>query len=298
MSATLAFCGAGLMGAPMIRRLLAAGHRVRVWNRSAAKAQALAADGAVVCATPAEAAAGAQAVLLCLTDLAAVQATLFGPHGVAEVAGGLLVDHSSIEPDATRALAARLLEASGRVWIDAPVSGGVAGAQAGTLSILAGGPAAAIEAARPWLRAYAGRVTRLGDTGAGQIGKLCNQTIVATTVNAIAEAVALARHNGIDAAALDTALAGGWADSVLLRIFVPRMTAPVDQPLGALQTMLKDLENVAALAAASGTQLRGLQGVLDSYRTAAARGLGPGDLSDIVRVAWPERPAAPAREPA
>ncbi|MFJ0743342.1 NAD(P)-binding domain-containing protein, partial [Bordetella bronchiseptica] len=117
MSATLAFCGAGLMGAPMIRRLLAAGHRVRVWNRSAAKAQALAADGAVVCATPAEAAAGAQAVLLCLTDLAAVQATVFGPHGVADVAGGLLVDHSSIEPDATRALAARLLAASGRVWI-------------------------------------------------------------------------------------------------------------------------------------------------------------------------------------
>ncbi|WP_459615493.1 NAD(P)-dependent oxidoreductase [Bordetella sp. 2513F-2] len=291
MIATVAFCGIGLMGAPMARRLLAAGHRVRVWNRSPEKARALAVEGAEPADTPAAAAAGCDAVFLCLTDEAAVRDTVFGEQGVQRAAGAWLVDHSSIAPVTTRQYADKLRQACGRVWIDAPVSGGVAGAQAGTLSIMAGGPAEAVDAVSPWLRAYAGRITRMGDVGAGQVAKLCNQTIVASTVNAIAEAVALAQRSGIDAAALRTALAGGWADSTLLQIFVPRMTAPVEQPLGSVATMLKDVENVAALARATGTELAGLNGVLASYRAAAAQGLGPADLSDIVRVAWPERPA-------
>jgi len=294
MSAALAFCGTGLMGAPMVRRLLAAGHRVRVWNRSPEKARALAADGAEPAATPAEAAQGCDGVFLCLTDERAVQDTVFGAQGVHRAAGAWLVDHSSIAPDTTRRFAAQLQQAGGRVWIDAPVSGGVPGAQAGTLSIMAGGPAEAIEAASPYMRAYGGRITRMGPVGAGQVAKLCNQTIVASTVNAIAEAVALAQRSGIDAAALNSALAGGWADSTLLQIFVPRMTAPVDQLLGTVATMLKDVENVAALARATGTELAGLNGVLASYRAAAAQGLGAADLSDIVRVAWPERPGPAA----
>jgi len=292
MSAVLAFCGAGLMGAPMVRRLLAAGHRVRVWNRSPGKARALAADGAEPAGTPAEAADGCTGVFLCLTDERAVHDTVFGAQGVHRASGAWLVDHSSIAPEAARRYAAQLQQISGRAWIDAPVSGGVAGAQAGTLSVMAGGPPDAIQAASACMRAYAARITRMGPVGAGQIAKLCNQTIVASTVNAIAEAVALAQRSGIDAAALNTALAGGWADSALLQIFVPRMTAPVEQPLGTVATMLKDVENVAALARATGTELAGLNGVLASYRAAAAQGLGPADLSDIVRVAWPERPGA------
>jgi 3-hydroxyisobutyrate dehydrogenase-like beta-hydroxyacid dehydrogenase len=290
MSAALAFCGTGLMGAPMVRRLLAAGHRVRVWNRSPDKARALAADGAEPADTPAEAADGCAGVFLCLTDERAVQATVFGAQGVHRARGAWLVDHSSIAPEAARRFAAQLQQINGRAWIDAPVSGGVAGAQAGTLSVMAGGPADAIQAASACMRAYAARITRMGPVGAGQIAKLCNQTIVASTVNAIAEAVALAQRSGIDAARLNTALAGGWADSVLLQIFVPRMTAAVEQPLGTVDTMLKDVENVAALARATHTELAGLNGVLASYRAAAAQGLGPADLSDIVRVAWPERP--------
>lgn len=292
MSITLAFCGTGLMGAPMVRRLLAAGHRVRVWNRSAAKAQALAADGAEWAATPAEAAHGCDGVFLCLTDEDAVHDTVFGAQGVHHAGGAWLVDHSSIAPDAARRYAAQLQQTNGRVWVDAPVSGGVAGAQAGTLSIMAGGPAETIDTASLYMRAYAGRITRMGAVGAGQVAKLCNQTIVASTVNAVAEAVALAQRSGIDAAALNTALAGGWADSPLLQIFVPRMTGPIERPLGSVATMLKDVENVAALARASNTELAGLNGVLASYRAAAAQGLGSADLSDIVRVAWPERPAS------
>src|SRR3546814_6914718 len=97
--------------------------------------------------------------------------------------------------------------------------------------------AGAIQAALACMRAYAARITRMGPVGAGQIAKLCNQTIVASTVNAIAEAVALAQRSGINAATLNTALAGGWADYTLLQIFVPRMTAPVEQPLGTVATM-------------------------------------------------------------
>jgi len=291
--AVLGFCGAGLMGAAMIQRLLAAGHEVRVWNRSPAKAQALAADGARAVATPAEAAAGAQAVFLCLTDQGAVESIVFGPQGIHHVQGGWLVDHSSISPAATRDYARRLYETTSRAWIDAPVSGGTAGAAAGTLSVMAGGPAEALPQVEPWIRAYAARVTRVGDSGAGQTAKLCNQTIVASTINAIAEAVALAAHSGMDASVLNSALAGGWADSALLQIFVPRMTAPVDQPLGAVATMLKDVENIAALAQETGTDMRGLRAVLDSYREAARQGLGPADISELVRVPWPERPPGP-----
>jgi 3-hydroxyisobutyrate dehydrogenase-like beta-hydroxyacid dehydrogenase len=291
-AAIVGFCGTGLMGAPMVRRLLAAGHRVRVWNRSPEKAQALVAAGAELAASPAEVAATTQAVFLCLTNQDAIEATVFGPQGIHTERGSWLVDHSSISPNATRDFAKRLLDTSGRTWVDAPVSGGIAGALAGKLSIMAGGPAHAVEQTSHWMRAYAARITRMGDTGAGQIAKLCNQTIVACTVNAIAEAVALAQHSGIDAANLNTALAGGWADSALLQIFVPRMTAPVDNLLGALGTMQKDVENVAALARETGTTMRGLDAALDNLRAAAGQGLAENDLSDIVRIPWPEKAAA------
>jgi len=290
--AVLAFCGLGLMGAPMVQRLLGAGYRVRVWNRSPGKAETLRAAGAEVALTPAEAAEGCAAVFLCLTDKAAVDATVFGEHGVHRVPGGYLVDHSSISPADTKMFARRLHTAGGRIWIDAPVSGGVSGAHAGTLAIMAGGPESAFNDAAVWMRAYAARITHMGETGAGQVSKLCNQTIVAATINAIAEAIALAQHSGINAAHLNTALAGGWADSTLLQIFVPRMTAPIGKPLGSVSTMLKDIENVAALANETGTPMHVLQAVRHSFQIAAKQGLAAADLSEIVRVPWHDKPYA------
>src|SRR3546814_12748088 len=115
-------------------------------------------------------------------------------------------------------------------------------------------------------------------------------TGVQTCALPISEAVALAQRSGINAATLNTALAGGWADSTLLQIFVPRMTAPVEQPLGTVATMLKDVENIAALSRATGTELAGLDGVLASYRAAAAQGQGSAHLSDHVPIARPQRP--------
>ena len=284
----LGFCGLGLMGAPMVQRLLAAGHSVQVWNRSAAKTQPLAALGARVVATPREAASGVDGVLMCLLDAAAVEAVVFGPDGIAAAAGlGWLADHSSIPPAATRAMAARLAAASGAAWIDAPVSGGVGGVEAGTLAVMAGGDAAAFEKAAQAMRAYAGNVTHMGASGAGQATKLCNQTIVATTVVAIAEALGFAERNGIDLQRLAPALAGGWADSRPLQVFAPRMIEPQPTSIGALSTMLKDVDTVMATAQHSGTPRPVTASVQQMLRLARAMGLGEAELSAVISVVLP-----------
>lgn len=286
----LGFCGLGLMGAPMVRKLLVAGHQVRVWNRSPPKAAPLAALGAQLCDTPAQAASGVDGVLMCLLNAAAVETVVFGDAGVAQGTGlNWLVDHSSIPPEATRSLAQRLAAASGVQWIDAPVSGGVAGVEAGTLAIMAGGSPTHLAQACVAMRAYAGNVTHMGPSGAGQATKLCNQAIVATTVAAIAEALGFAQRNGIDVDKLASALAGGWADSKPLQVFVPRMIRTQAQSIGALSTMLKDLDTVVAVAQQCGAPMPITAGVQQMLRMASAMGLGEAELSALVSLVWPER---------
>jgi 2-hydroxy-3-oxopropionate reductase len=290
----IGFCGPGLMGAPMIRHLLRAGHAVHVWNRTRARAEALLADGAQVVDTPRELATRCEAVLLCVADAAAVEETVFGAAGILSAgdSGRLrwIVDHSSIPPAATRAFAQRAAtladagKGGGVGWIDAPVSGGVAGATAGTLAIMAGGATADIEAVRPLLDAYSARLTHMGEVGAGQTTKLCNQTIVTATLAAIAEAVSLAQRSGIDAAKLTEGLAGGWADSVLLQIFVPRMTQSGLAPIGALRTFQKDIDTVAATAYETGTPMPVSSTVQQLLRLGAAMGLAEADLSAFIDV--------------
>ncbi|CAE6941503.1 NAD(P)-dependent oxidoreductase [Paraburkholderia domus] len=309
----IGFCGPGLMGAPMIRHLLRAGHAVHVWNRTRAKAEALSADGAKVVDTPRELASRCEVVLLCLADAAAVDETVFGPVGLLSADATAtrrlrwIVDHSSIPPAATRAFARRAATAAEAAasaaagegkgergpedggatsvgWIDAPVSGGVAGATAGTLAIMAGGAAADVEAVTPLLGAYSARVTHMGNVGAGQTTKLCNQTIVTATLAAIAEAVSLAQRSGIDAAKLSEGLAGGWADSVLLQIFVPRMTQSGLAPIGAFRTFQKDIDTVAATAYETGTPMPVSSTVQQLLRLGAAMGLGEADLSAFIDV--------------
>jgi 3-hydroxyisobutyrate dehydrogenase-like beta-hydroxyacid dehydrogenase len=286
----LGFCGLGLMGAPMVRRLLAAGHGVKVWNRSPDKLAPLAALGAEAAPTPAEAATGVDGVLMCLFDARAVEAVVFGADGVAQAHGlPWLVDHSSIDPAATRALAQRLKDASGTDWIDAPVSGGVPGVEAGTLAIMAGGAATHLPQARAAMQAYAGNVTHMGASGAGQATKLCNQTIVATTISAIAEAIGFAARNGIDLHQLAPALAGGWADSKPLQVFAPRMIEAQQHSIGALSTMLKDIDTVMANAQKSGAPMPVTASVQQMLRMAAAMGLGEAELSAVISVVQPER---------
>lgn len=286
----LGFCGLGLMGTPMVERLLAAGHDVQVWNRSVAKTKPLAALGARVVETPAQAAEGADGVFICLFDSVAVDAVVFGPQGVSQASGlKWLVDHSSILPEATRELADRLHAACGAQWIDAPVSGGVAGAAAGTLTVMAGGSSGSLAEAEKAMQAYAANITHMGPTGSGQATKLCNQTIVATTVTAIAEALGFAQNNGIDTSRLVDALAGGWADSKLLQVFLPRMREAQPQSIGALSTMLKDVDNVLTVAKASNTPMPVAASVQQTLRLACAQGLSEAELSAVVSVILPEK---------
>ncbi|SDS68673.1 NAD(P)-dependent oxidoreductase [Bradyrhizobium canariense] len=247
----LGYLGLGMMGFPMTRRLINAGHDVTVWNRSTAKAAALVEAGAKLAAHPRDVAATAGIIFMCLTDAAAVEEVVFRHDGLAAApgAGKLVVDFSSIHPDAARSIAARLKEANGMAWIDAPVSGGSKGAEEGTLAVMAGGDAADIERARPYVLAMARRLTHMGPTGAGQTTKLCNQVIVGCAMTVLAEATRLAVNAGIDANRLPEALAGGFADSIPLQLFVPRMVQGIHSPpLGHIATMLKDLDTVVDVA--------------------------------------------------
>ncbi|HEY3793343.1 MAG TPA: NAD(P)-dependent oxidoreductase [Bradyrhizobium sp.] len=247
----LGYLGLGMMGFPMSRRLVAAGHDVMVWNRSAGKTKALVDAGAKLATSPREIAESCDIIFMCVTDAAAVEDLVFGADGLATVEGGgkLVVDFSSIHPDAARAIAARLKEKNGMGWIDAPVSGGSKGAEEGTLAVMAGGEAADIEKVRPYVLAMARRLTHMGPVGAGQTTKLCNQIIVGCAMTVLAEATRLAVNAGIDAGKLPEALAGGFADSIPLQLFVPRMVRGIHSPpLGHIATMLKDLDTVVEVA--------------------------------------------------
>lgn len=287
---TLAFCGLGLMGAPMVRRLLAAGHTVRVWNRSPAKVEPLRALGALAAPTPAAAAEGADGVLMCLFDADAAEAVVFGPQGVAQAPGlRWIADHSSIHPQRTRELAQRLKTLCDADWLDAPVSGGVGGVEAGTLAIMVGGAERHVEAAFAAMRAYGSNITHMGTSGAGQATKLANQTLVATAVVALAEAIGFAERNGIAVDRLAPALAGGWADSKPLQVFAPRMAQAQPQIIGALSTMLKDIDTVAAVAKDSGAPMPLTGTVQQLLRMADAMGLGDAELSAVVSLMTPQR---------
>lgn len=261
----IGFIGIGLMGRPMVLRLLLANYGVRVWNRSPDKVAEVVAAGAVPCASPAELARESDAILLSLANTRAVESVAGADDFLAALGpGSIVVDLSSISPETTRALASRVAEDAGASWIDAPVSGGVPGAETGDLVIMAGGDPEALERAREVLAPLSKRVTHMGPSGAGQTAKLCNQIIVGCNVTAIGEAFRLARAAGVDAALLPDALAGGFADSLPFRIFGQRMADGVESPVSAkIETMLKDLDGADTTATGLGLDL-------DLTRAAAA----------------------------
>lgn len=246
----IGFVGTGLIGTPMVERLLDCGLAVTVWNRTIDKTSALVARGAQRAAVLADV-ADADIVCLCLTNTDAVEAVVFGADGLAARMrpGQLLIDLSSISPDGTLRMATRLAADGGARWIDAPVSGGLPAARAGTLIVFAGGDADDIARAAPVFDALSKRVTHMGGYGAGQLAKSCNQLIVGCNLMVIAEMLNFARAAGIDATRMPPALAGGFADSLPLQIFGTRMAAHVDTPpIGALATFRKDVQQVVRLA--------------------------------------------------
>ncbi|MBX9458159.1 MAG: NAD(P)-dependent oxidoreductase [Rhizobium sp.] len=251
--ASIAFLGTGLMGAPMVRNLLRAGLSVTAWNRSPEKAEGLKADGASVAASAAAAAADADVVITMVSDGTAVRNLLDGGVADAMRPGTIFIDMSSIRPREARAHF-DLLKARGISAIDAPVSGGTRGAADATLAIMAGGEPSAFEIAEPALSAM-GRPTLVGPAGTGQLAKLANQGIVATTIGIVAEAMLLMQAAGADMNRLRDALKGGFADSVILQQHGKRMAEDDFAPGGRSSLQLKDLDNLMEEAAALGLTL-------------------------------------------
>ncbi len=244
---TIAFIGTGLMGGPMARNLLKAGFTVRVWNRSVEKAQALVEHGAVLAASPADAAKGADIVITMLSDGNAVGNVLFD-MGVAEALeqGAIVIDSSSIAPPIARDHSQKL-KALGIAHVDAPVSGGVPGATAGTLAIMAGGDEATVTSLDDVFSAM-GRLTYVGPSGAGQLCKLANQQIVAITIGAVAEAMMLVEAGGASREGFRNAIRGGFAESRILELHGERMVNRNFVPGGPSKFQLKDLNGVLATA--------------------------------------------------
>jgi 2-hydroxy-3-oxopropionate reductase len=271
--ALVAVLGIGLMGRPMAARLAEAGFAPRLWNRTAAKAQALAGLGAIPCASVEDAVAGAAIVISMLEAGPAVAATI--ETALPALAPGTLwIDMSSTRHDEALAFYARLAS-QGMRFLDAPVSGGVGGAEAGTLAIMAGGSLHDFQEAAPVL-AVLGSAQLVGPNGSGQVAKLCNQLIVGATINVVAEALLLAQAAGADPAAVRAAIRGGFAGSRILEVHGQRMLDRNFVPGGQVKSQLKDLHNVLAAAAVAGLVLPLTSAAAKSYESIAGE-LGSAD---------------------
>lgn len=283
----LGYIGMGLMGGPMTARLLDAGYQVTIWNRTAEKMAPLLDKGAVAADGPRAVAEASDIVMQCLTAAPAVEAVVFGPGGVAETGATdkVLVDFSSMRPDLTREFSRRLKEQCGMGWVDAPVSGGVPGAEQGTLAIMAGGEEADFGRVKDVVAHLSSRFTLMGPSGAGQVTKLCNQIMAGCTMTLVAEMVSFGRRAGIDPGRLVEALTGGWADSKPFQIFTPRMAARTIEPkLGELAIMVKDLDTVWDVARQAGAPVPMTATALGLMRQVVARGEANEDIGILSKV--------------
>lgn len=262
--------GTGIMGAPMARRLLRAGHRVRVFNRTPHKARVLAHDGATVVAEHAEVARGAEAVFITVPDTPDVEAVVARIEPALE-RGAVVIDMGTTAPAAERRLAARL-EAVGVDYLDAPVSGGDTGAIEGTLAIMVGGKATAFERARPLFEVLGRRVTYMGPSGAGQVTKLANQVAVALALEGAAEAVLFAARGGLDPARVIEAIGSGAAASWQLSNLGPKIVARDFAPGFFVRLIRKDLRLLAEASSEFGLALPGQRLMASMFSAAAALG--------------------------
>jgi len=273
---TLGFIGIGLMGHPMTLRLLDAGFNVNVWNRTTEKLNTVTEAGAIAFNNVADLVSASDVIILCLANTQVVESIVKSEIIHSGSAEKLIIDLSSIHPETTKDLSSQLKQQCGMRWVDAPVSGGTAGAEQGTLAIMAGGSEDDIEIAKEVLRPLYKQLTHMGEVGSGQVTKICNQMIVSCNVLVIAEMMALAKSSGVDAEKIPQALAGGFADSKPLQIVGPEMATETFEPIKwRIQTLLKDLNMAVDLSTKQGNstpmsglaaqlmQLHGNQGYLD-----------------------------------
>jgi 2-hydroxy-3-oxopropionate reductase len=278
--------GLGIMGEPMARNLLRAGFPLVVWNRTAARADALVAEGAERAGSPREVAERAAVTITMLSDSPDVaEVYRRAPDGILAAAapGKVFVDMSTIAPRVARALASEAA-ARGAALLDAPVSGGDVGAREGTLSIMVGGDADALASARPALEALGTRITHVGASGAGQVVKACNQIVVGLTLEALGEALVLGSKAGVDPRAIVAALGGGLAASRVLEVRGEKLLARDFAPGFKLDLHAKDLAIVLDEARELGVPLPGAALVAELFEAERGRGRGEADNSTVVRA--------------
>jgi 3-hydroxyisobutyrate dehydrogenase len=268
MSETVGYVGLGIMGMGMARNLLKAGFPLSVWNRTASKAEALAAEGAAARATPAEVAANSDIIVICVSDTPDVEAVLLGDNGIIHgaKAGSLVIDCSTISPQATQAMAEKLA-AKGIKMLDAPVSGGSEGAVKGTLSIMVGGAAEDFERAMPVFQAMGKTITHVGGTGAGQTVKLVNQVLVVGNCLAMCEALLLAQAGGVDLKKTYDAISQGAAGSWMFTNRALQIINRDWRPGFMVSLQQKDLRLVLDAADQLGVPLPGTSLIFNLYRT-------------------------------
>jgi 3-hydroxyisobutyrate dehydrogenase len=282
----LGYVGIGLMGLPMVKRLLSRGHSVIAYDIVAEKTDAARAAGAKPAGSPGEAATGVEIVLLNLPTTDAVEQAVFGERGVASAVKPpqVVMDFSTIKVDKGKAFAEKLKAKTGCGWIDAPVSGGPPASGSGTLTVMAGGEAADIARVQPLMADIAGRFTHMGPPGSGLVAKMINQLIVGCGHAVMAEAVVLAEAAGIDAARVPECLAGGHADGSLLQKLYPRMARRDFAPQGYARQLLKDLEMVNEFAGALKAPVPMMGGALSLYRMLVHLGHSELDTAAVFKV--------------
>lgn len=281
----LGFIGLGIMGLPMALNLARAGFTLAVYNRTTARARMLGPTGAKICLSPQEVAANADIIFTCVSDTPDVEEVIFGAEGIIQGArpGSIVVDMSTISPEATRNFA-EALKLKDIDMIDAPVSGGEAGAIAGTLSIMAGGSAEAFARVRPAFDAMGKNVVHVGASGAGQVAKACNQIVIAVSIEAVSEALLLAEKCGVDGRKVREALMGGFAGSKVMEVHGNRILNDDYKPGFKARLHRKDMGIVLDTAAAVKAPLPAAALATAHIDAVIAQGDGELDSSAIFKV--------------
>lgn len=285
MAERIGFIGLGIMGKPMARNILKAGYPLVAYNRTPAKARALEAEGATLCTSPREVAQRSDVLFTMVSDSPAVEEVVLGEQGVAEGgrAGMVVVDMSSISPIVTMRIAAKLMD-QGIEMLDAPVSGGEEGAINGTLSIMVGGKPEVFQRIRPVFEKMGKNVIHVGENGAGQTCKLCNQIVVGIAIEAVGEALVFAMKAGVDPRKVREALLGGFAQSRVLDLHGQRMLDRNFEPGGKARFHQKDMENALSAAREFRVSLPGTALVVQMWNALAALGREELDHSALVTI--------------
>ena len=281
----IAYIGLGIMGRPMVLNLLRAGYSVRVWARRSEMMEPLVEAGATACSSPADAADNSDIIITNVSDTTDVEQVVLGQNGIIDGAakGSVVVDMSTISPSVTRAIAERLAERNVEM-LDAPVSGGEKGAIDGTLSIMVGGKAAVFERVLPVFDVLGSNIVHIGDIGAGQVTKACNQTVIAQSISAIGEAFVLAAAAGVDPAKVREALLGGFAGSKVLDSHGGRMLVHDFKPGFKARLHQKDMRIVLETAHELGIALPGASLATQLINALVGSGGGEDDSCAILRL--------------